>query len=514
MKERVLRATLIGLSAAAWLAFIGLAAVRITHPFPLDAGEGAWLDESTRLAQGQPLYVAPTLAYVPLPVMPGFALVASALVSVFGAHFWILRLLASTATLLIAWLVGFAVRRETKSPLLGMVAAGLWLGAFAATGARFDLGRPDTWSWAWSIAALVTLRFTRGDVGAAAAALLMTVALSCSLLNSVFALAALIHLAVNDRPRLAAHGLTLAVLAAGAWMGLSRVLGPWFTFYTWRLPLHQLVHGAPRIGQWARLGLVDFLGPVAVSCLLASALPTPQWRGPTGVWIWAALGGVAATLVGALGPPGMSAGLGPAAATLAIAGPVALARVVKHVATWPGSERAGRMWALHAVLLVQFVALAHGFRAAWPDGRARAEYPVLLERLRSLRGPVLAPGYGALSSRAGHGPAFDPLALDLLAEASEHGVPMPDTTALDRLLEPLRAGAERPTLVLARRLEDLGEAPWPRAARGYRLEAEWKELAGSPAPHFVYVPDPTIASAPATPVADIIEPAPGSTRTP
>jgi peptidoglycan/xylan/chitin deacetylase (PgdA/CDA1 family) len=89
---------------------------------------------------------------------------------------------------------------------------------------------------------------------------------------------------------------------------------------------------------------------------------------------------------------------------------------------------------------------------------------------------------------------------------------MPDTTALDRLLEPLRAGAERPTLVLARRLEDLGEAPWPRAARGYRLEAEWKELAGSPAPHFVYVPDPTIASAPATPVADIIEPGSGSTQ--
>src|SRR5262245_48248984 len=184
MKERVLRATLVGLSAAAWLAFIGLAAVRITHPFPLDPGEGAWLDESTRVAHGQPLYTAPTLAYVPLPVMPGFALVASALVAIFGAHFWILRLLASIATLAIAWLVGFAVRRETDNPLLGMVAAGLWLGAYAATGARFDLGRPDTWSWGWAIAGLVTLRFTRGDAGAAAAALLMTIALSCSLMCS------------------------------------------------------------------------------------------------------------------------------------------------------------------------------------------------------------------------------------------------------------------------------------------------------------------------------------------
>jgi hypothetical protein len=514
MKERVLRAALAGLSAAAWLAFIGLAAVRITHPFPLDPGEGAWLDESTRLAQGQPLYVAPSLAYVPLPVMPGFALAASVLVQSFGSHLWILRLLASIATLAIAWLIGAAVRRETDSPLLGMVAAGLWLGAYAATGARFDLGRPDTWSWAWAIASLVTLRFTRGAGGAAAAALLMTIALFSSLLTCTFAVAALIHLAVNDRPRLAAFALPLAVLVAGVWMLLSRTAGPWLLFYTWSLPLDLLTHGAGRLGQWARLGLVDFLGPVAVSCLLASALPTPQWRGPTGLWIWAALGGVAATLVGALGPAGMSAGLGPAAAALAIAGPVALARVVKHVASWPGSGRAGRSWALHAVLLVQFVALAHGFRAAWPDGRARAEYPVWIDRLRSLRGPVLVPGFGALSSRAGHGPAFSPLALDLLTEAHERGVPMPDSTAFDRMLDGLHSGAERPTLVLATRLDALEDRSWQRMARRYRLDAEWKELADTPAPHFVYVPDAASASTSATPVAGIVEPARDPSRTP
>src|SRR5262252_6786372 len=175
MKERVLRAALAGLSAAAWLAFIGLVALRITHPFPLDPCEGAWLDESARLAQDQPLYVAPSLAYVPLPVMPGFALVASWPVRFLGAHLWILRLLAALSTVAIAWLVAGVVRRETGNGFLGVVAAGLWLGAFAATGARFDLARPDTWSWAWAIAALFTLRFSRGAAGAAGAALLMKI---------------------------------------------------------------------------------------------------------------------------------------------------------------------------------------------------------------------------------------------------------------------------------------------------------------------------------------------------
>ena len=75
-----------------------------THPFPLDAGEGAWLDEdpldwpganrSTRRAHAR-VRAAAGDAGVRASSPP-------ALVSVFGAHFWILRLLASTATLLIA----------------------------------------------------------------------------------------------------------------------------------------------------------------------------------------------------------------------------------------------------------------------------------------------------------------------------------------------------------------------------------------------------------------------------
>src|SRR5262249_46961473 len=184
-------------------------------PCARERGEGGGVGESGRLAQAQPLYVAPSLAYVPLPVMPGFAIVASWPVRFLGVHLWILRLLASISTLAIAWLVGAAVRRETDHRFLGMVAAGLWLGSFAATSARFDLARPDTWSWAWAIAGLFTLRFSRGAAGAAGAALLMTVALFSSLLTSTFAMAALVHLAVNDRPRLAAYTLTLAVLVSG-----------------------------------------------------------------------------------------------------------------------------------------------------------------------------------------------------------------------------------------------------------------------------------------------------------
>jgi hypothetical protein len=199
---------------------------------------------------------------------------------------------------------------------------------------------------------------------------------------------------------------------------------------------------------------------------------------------------------------------------LAIAGPVALTRVVNHVAAWPGSERAGRSWALQGVLLLQFMALAHGFRGEWPDARARAEYPGLVERLRSLHGPVLAPGFGTLALQTGHAATFHPVALEALVEAKGNGLMTRDPDVLDRMLEPLAKGEERPTLVSDRRLDDPASSAspgWMESVRGYRLDSEWKELADSPAPRFVYVPISGAAPRPSpAPIAGAIESNPDS----
>src|SRR5262249_55143574 len=88
--ERLLRAGLTGLSAAALCGSIALAIARMGPPLPLDRAEGAWASEVARVVGGQPLYAAPPLAYVPPPAMPGFALLAASLGLLFGPQLWVL----------------------------------------------------------------------------------------------------------------------------------------------------------------------------------------------------------------------------------------------------------------------------------------------------------------------------------------------------------------------------------------------------------------------------------------
>ena len=195
--------------------------------------------------------------------------------------------------------------------------------------------------------------------------------------------------------------------------------------------------------------------------------------------------------MGALGPEATAPGPGPVLIALAIAGPVALSRVVNHLAAWPGSERQGRSWALQAVLLLQFLPLTLGFRALLPDPRARQAHDTLVERLRALPDSVLAPGFGFLAQQAGKGAAYDPLALEALVEARGNRLLARDPGFVDRLFAPLESGPGRPLLLTESPIDRLAAskgAPWPRVAADYRRSTEWAELAGTQAPRFVSAP--------------------------
>src|ERR1700732_3205533 len=59
-------ALLVGLAVAYLALFVGTGLLRVAYAFPLDATEVPALTEVQRVLRGEPLYVAPTLEYVPL----------------------------------------------------------------------------------------------------------------------------------------------------------------------------------------------------------------------------------------------------------------------------------------------------------------------------------------------------------------------------------------------------------------------------------------------------------------
>jgi hypothetical protein len=486
--ERILRASLMGLSAAALLAFVAMAFSRLGHPLPLDPAEGVWLSETLRLVHGLPLFAAPSLSYIPMPGMPGFALLSAVPAAMAGPELWMLRLIAVLATLGTAWLVAAAVKAETRSTLFAMVAVGLLFAAFAATGSRLDVARPEAPAWFFAMAGLSTLRFTTGRLGAWGAALLLALGFFTAAHVGWFLAAALIHVLLNDRPRRLAFVLAVLVFCGGGIVLLARALGPWWSFYAWDVPLHSIHPDRVRLSAVIGTGLAGTLTPLALPVLMAAALPASLWHGRNGVWLWAVVGGAAASIVGAIEPPAISPALGPTVVALVIAGPIALVRVVSHLAAWPGSGRAGRSWVLHAILLLQFFPLAYGLRSQMPDPRLAQAHAALIERLRSLQGPVLVPGYGEAALRAGKDDAYQPLALDLLVNARGNALLARQPEWADSMFRALAGGPHPPSIVIGAP-QTLRESEHTLAtvlARSYRRVAEWPELADSPAPHFVY----------------------------
>jgi len=486
--ERVLRAGLAGLSAAAVLAFIAVALSRLGHPLALEPAEGIWLAETARLLRGQPLMAEPSLSYIPLPAMPGFPLVAALLGAWVGPQLWVLRFIAMLSTLGTAWLVSRAVKAETGSTLFAATSVGLLFAAFAASGGRLDTGRPEALAWFLAMAGLATLRFSLGASGAIGAALLLALAFFTAAHTGWFAIAALIHVTLSDRPRALPFWVASLVFFGGGVLLLSRLMGPWFAFYAWDVPFHSIHPDRVKLATIIGTGLAGTLTPLALPVIMAAALPSSLWRGRNGIWVWGVVGGAAAAIVGAVEPPAISPGLGPAIVALVIAGPIALVRVVSHLAAWPGSERAGRSWVLHAILLLQFFPLAYGLRSQIPDPRAAQARATLIDRLRAVPGPVLVPGYGDVARQAGKGEAYHPLALELLLSARGNALLSRRPALADSLFAPLAEAPAPPAVVVESvRPQQAGERALAQALdRSYDRVTEWRELADSPAPRFVY----------------------------
>ena len=109
---RWLRAAEVGL-AAAFLALYAYTAIRrVSFPFDLNWGEGAFVDHVVRLVKRQQLYVAPSINFTPFVYTPGYYYVAAAAARVFGASVRTLRSVSILCSFGTFWVLAAFGRRE------------------------------------------------------------------------------------------------------------------------------------------------------------------------------------------------------------------------------------------------------------------------------------------------------------------------------------------------------------------------------------------------------------------
>lgn len=228
-------------------AYLAIAVSRLAYPFPLDWLESNSLIEVHRILTSQPLYPAPTIAYVPDGYPPLYFLVCATLAKVLGVSYVPLRLVSLASSLACFALLADLIRRETASLCAGIAAAGLLAATYFAAGIWFDIGRVDSLFLALSIAALYAACRMRGPWGAITLGTLLAAAFLTKQTGLAEGVAVLVALAFSPRRRRLAvrAGLTYAAILALSTTALGLASHGWYLYYVFvQLSEHQLNYSA------------------------------------------------------------------------------------------------------------------------------------------------------------------------------------------------------------------------------------------------------------------------------
>lgn len=251
------------------VAFLFIALIRLWYPYELEWLESGILEHVGRLADGDSLYNAPSVAFTQLPYPPLLFGIGAGLSSVFGVHFWVLRVISLVSILTAFWFIQRIVKRETTNAVVGFIATGLFAATFHVSGYWFDVAKPDSLFLALTLAAIFTARKADSWKAAAGAAVVITLAVFAKQ-TAVFVLAPMgIYLLATKWRVGIAYLATSGVLLGGITLLLNAITNGWYNFFVWELLFqHDIVEA-----NKTRFFTHDLLPFWPVALLILSAAP-------------------------------------------------------------------------------------------------------------------------------------------------------------------------------------------------------------------------------------------------
>ncbi|MEL6343439.1 MAG: hypothetical protein AAFV53_09910 [Myxococcota bacterium] len=387
---------------------------RVGHPFDLEWMEGGMLLHAERVQQGLPLYVEPSLEFIPFIYPPLYAWTVGWASMVFELGYPLGRVISMLGTLAAAVALVVAISSEGLSVWLGIGGAALFLTTFDDTGGFFDLVRTDGLLMGLLAWALVCgrLGFTR------ACGLLLTLSYLTKHNAAAFGVPILLWTwRVHGRApalRFAAWSVlpALAVTAAVQMSGDGL-----FLTYLLEVPsshgfnMKRLYPGSERemwmMMQWTN-GFIVLATVIWLARRFIPRLPRPAPLGPGGVY-WLANG--ALTLALCIMMRGHVGGyynvLIPGGWILALWGGLTLGRTRLDL----GRDKRWVLLLTSIFLAFQIWVERWDVERYTPTPRSVEAGEQLMETLSAMEGPVMMPESPWYLRRTGHAPGFHLIAL-------------------------------------------------------------------------------------------------------
>ena len=263
--SRALWGASLALAALSTIAFFLLTSQRLAYPFELEWMEGAMVDHASRIANGLPLYCAPTPEHVPFLYAPLLFWIAGLAMKLGVPGLLAVRLIASVATVGTAMLVGHWVRKETGRFAPALAATGLFFAGYGWLFWWYDLARNDSLFLLSTLGCAYALRHggpRRWLFAGVLAAIAVLAKQSAVMWLPAIGVGALLHDWKNAL-RFGITGIAAIALSLGV---LHLTSDGWSTFYLFEMPRHHGIEGSRKLGFWTE-DLLPMLPLVALAGL-------------------------------------------------------------------------------------------------------------------------------------------------------------------------------------------------------------------------------------------------------
>jgi hypothetical protein len=393
------------LAAVAGLLELGmharLFASRVAFPLDLEWMEGGVLVHAQRVAEGKPLYVAPSLDFIPFLYTPFYYVVLAGLSKVLPMGYALARALSLAAFAgALALLVATALRQAGRgahssrvlAALVGLAGAGAVAAGFEFSGAFFDLARSDSLLLFLEAAALAAALWGRGWQSAAGAGVAMGLAFLTKQTGPVIGIGIGLGLLVADWRRALVYGAVAGAIMGAGLFYLVKSSDGWFWTYIFKL--HQSHPFRADTLRTTPPALWHYGWPTLIALVLSTtALGLGGRLRRSDAVLWgAALAGIGAGVLGFATMWAWTNAFIPTVFFPMFAAAAFTARLVVHAADARKPGAAAVAIACALALGVQNAKEGRpNFAARLPTAADRAAAARFLEKLRSLPGDGFVP---------------------------------------------------------------------------------------------------------------------------
>ena len=400
---RIASYLLLGLHAAIVIVVV---AIRIGYPHQLEWMEGGMVDHVRRVMDGQPLYVPPTLEFVPFLYPPLFYGISAVAASVIGPTFLTLRLVSVLSALCCAWLV-YRLASSEGGREAGWLGCGLFIATFFAGGSWFDLARVDMLFLALLLSVFAVVQNRQTAARYAVAGILLGLAFLTKQTALVAAFPFCVYILWRDRMKALPLPIAAALIAGSVLAVLSSTSDGWSTFYLFAMPGDHAWSITTIVSFWTE----DLLGVLGIAIVIAVASLIGLPPGKRNWWIAILLGVGGSAYLSRLHIGGWINVLIPVYAVGSALCGVGVVWLRKKAGSLRQAAVPKALALLYGALCVQFAGLVVNPTDHIPSQADRDSGARLEAFLAAQPVPAYAPSYGYLAERAGHPPGAHMMAM-------------------------------------------------------------------------------------------------------